>query len=64
MKFYDQLPEDVVVVSELTITNFINADGKSCYAITPKGTQGMVQMLGSLELVKIHLLAFGAFDGL
>ena len=59
MKFYDSLPDDVVIVSELTITNFLNTDGKSCYAITPKGNSGVVQMLGSLELVKFHLLAYG-----
>jgi hypothetical protein len=59
VKYYEALPDDVVVVSELTITSFINTDGKTCYAITPKGNSGVVEMLGALELVKFQLLIHG-----
>lgn len=32
-----ELPEGAMVVSEFTITNYLDAEGKSRYAITPLG---------------------------
>lgn len=62
LEFFQKLPDDVVVVSEFNIINFLDADGKSCYALEPKGNISTVSLLGALELVKFNLLVFNQSD--
>lgn len=64
LEFYKKLPDDVVVVSEFNIINFIDQGGKSCYALEPKGNISTVALLGALELVKFNLLIFNQVDDL
>ena len=59
VKFLNRIPDDAVIVSSLTITNFLNSDGKSCHALTMAGNTSLVQTLGALELVKFNVLALG-----
>jgi hypothetical protein len=58
----EKMPDDAVIVSSLTITNFINNEGKSCHALTLAGNTTLVQTLGALELVKFNVLALGVND--
>ena len=58
----DEIPEDAVLVGQLTVVSYLNCEGETEFGYQFSGAVSPLEVVGFLEMLKLKVLESGTLE--